>query len=351
MENEKLTYKGLGLDIDRMDKMKEGMSDALKTTDARVLNSLGAFASLYDIGNLSGIENPVLVLKAEEPGSKQKLAFDHGYERSICHDMINHLVNDAIVMGARPMAVLDVIIAGAINEAVTQVLVEEMSRACKINGCSLVGGETSIQPGIISDNLCVLSSCVIGVVDKNRIIDGGKIQEGDSVLALSSNGLHTNGYTMVRKMLDLDESLFSTEVADGKNFLECVMEPHTAYYPALKDMMNPDVIHGMAHITGGGIEGNLRRIIPEPYSAVIDLSAISIPPIFKFMRNYNNSADSEMLSTFNCGVGLIMVVGPAYKDMLISKIGDGIRCYEIGSIMKTHNSEKVMFEGELQWQR
>jgi phosphoribosylformylglycinamidine cyclo-ligase len=349
MENGKLSYRGVGIDISRTDQVKRDMAAALETPDGRVLNKIGAFASLYDLENLNGIEHPVLVLKAEEPGSKQKLAFDFGYEGSVCHDMINHLVNDIIVMGAKPLAVLDVIITGGINESVIGLLVREMSAACKNNGCSLVGGETSIQPGVVSDKLCVLSASIAGVADKNKIIDGSRIRAGDVVLAAASNGLHTNGYTIVRKMMDMDAGLTRRQLTDGRTFLQCVMEPHTAYYPALKDLLDPELIHGMAHITGGGIAGNLSRVIPGGLAAHTDLSKILIPPIFKFIREFGSISDAEMLSTFNCGVGLIMVVPPERSAEIHRRVGARTPCYEIGTIETTSGNDKTLFIDKLNW--
>jgi phosphoribosylformylglycinamidine cyclo-ligase len=353
MRDEPLSYRAAGIDIGRTDQMKREMTDLLNVADPRVLNRLGAFASLYDLGNFQGIDEPVLVLKAEEPGSKQKLAFDFGYEASICHDMINHLVNDAIVMGARPLAVLDVIIAGSINEAVIKTLVREMALACRNNGCSLVGGETSIQPGIVSENLCILSSSVAGIVDKKRIIDGGEIRAGDRVLAVASNGLHTNGYTLVRKMMTMDTGLIQRKIVGDKTFLQCVMEPHTAYYPIMKAALRPEVwhevIHGMAHITGGGIQGNLCRIIPQGLRANIDLAKLRPLPIFRFIRDFGNIGDEEMLATFNCGVGLILVVPPEHKDEIERAVAASLPCYEIGSIEEAPGQDNISFQNALNW--
>ena len=292
------SYKNVGVDIGKMDQVKQGMAELVMTPDKRVINHLGAFAALYSLENFEGIENPVLVLKAEEPGSKQKLAFDFGFEGSICHDMINHLVNDIIVMGAKPLAVLDVIITGGINESMITTLVRETAAACRNNECSLVGGETSIQPGIISHDLCVLSSSIVGIVDKKNIIDGSKINEGDCILAVSSNGLHTNGYTLVRKMIEMEGDIVANEVTEGKTFLQCVMLPHTAYYPIIKDIMQLESVHGMAHITGGGIQGNLCRIIPEGLHAQIDLTKIITLPIFKYIKDFGSIDDNEMLYRF-----------------------------------------------------
>ncbi len=168
---------------------------------AKVLNGVGPFASLYDIG-FSNIEDPILVLKSEEPGSKQKLAMEYGYTESICHDMINHLVNDIVVMGAKPLAVLDTIVCGKAEKETIKSFVKGISEACRENECNLVGGETSIQPDVVNSGLYILTSSIEGIVSRSNVIDGTNIHEGDIVLAIASNGLHTNGYTLARLLME-----------------------------------------------------------------------------------------------------------------------------------------------------
>lgn len=292
------------------------MSKHLETSDRRVLNGLGPFASLYDI-NFTEIKNPVLVLKSEEPGSKQKIAMEYGYTESICHDMINHLMNDIVVMGAKPLAVLDTIVCGNAEKDTIKTLVKGVSEACKENECSLVGGETSIQPLVVESGVYVLASSIAGIVEKSKVIDGSAIEEGDVVLAIASNGL---------------------------TFIEQIMKPHTPYYKSIKALFNRNIIHEMAHIIGGGIEGNLCRIIPDDLSAKIDLSKVRILNIFKYIRNSGNISDEEMLRTFNCGVGFNLVVSQRNKAMVMKHIN---QFYEIGKIEKEVN--KVIFEKRMNW--
>ena len=198
---EGLSYSKAGIDITYTDTIKQEMAKHLETKDRRVLNGLGPFASLYDL-HFPEIKEPVLVLKSEEPGSKQKLAMEYGFTESICHDMINHLVNDIVVMGARPLAVLDTIVCGNAEKDTIKTLVKGISQACRDNECSLVGGETSIQPLVIDAGVYVLTSSIAGIVEKSHIIDGSAINEGDTVLAVASNGLHTNGYSLVRLLME-----------------------------------------------------------------------------------------------------------------------------------------------------
>jgi len=340
-----ISYSMAGVDITYTDSIKKDMSKHLETKDSRVLNSLGQFASLYDI-NFPNIKNPVLVLKAEEPGSKQKLAMEYGYTESICHDMINHLVNDIVVMGARPLAVLDTIICGNAEKDTINTLVKGISDACRENECSLVGGETSIQPSVIDDRVYVLTASIAGIVEKEQVIDGSQIEEGDVVLSIASNGLHTNGYSLVRLLMDKMPQIKLDKV-DGITFIEQIMQPHTPYYPALKGLLALGILKGMAHITGGGIAGNLCRIIPAGLSAEIDLSKIQLPNIFKYIRNQGKISDSEMLQTFNCGVGLIIVARAKDKAEIIRHISQYHDCREIGTINK--GNVAVQFTEKLSW--
>lgn len=342
---EGLSYSKAGIDIAYTDTIKKEMAKHLETNDKRVMNGLGPFASLYDI-HFPELKEPVLVLKSEEPGSKQKLAMEYGYTESICHDMINHLVNDIVVMGAKPLAVLDTIVCGNAEKDTIKTLVKGIADACKENECSLVGGETSIQPLVVDSGVYVLTSSIAGIVEKQKVIDGSGIEEGDAVLAVASNGLHTNGYSLVRLLMDKMPQIKLDKV-DGLTFVEQIMKPHTPYYKAIKELFEKDIIHGMAHITGGGIEGNLSRVIPEGLTAEIDLENIRILSIFKYIRNNGNISDEEMLNTFNCGVGFNIIVNEKNKEQVIRHVSKYYDCYEIGKIKK--GNEKIAFVNRLNW--
>ena len=345
-DGEELSYSKAGVDIAYTDTIKKEMAKHLETGDKRVLNGLGPFASLYDI-SFPEIKNPVLVLKSEEPGSKQKLAMEYGYTDSICHDMINHLVKDIAVMGAKPLAVLDTIVCGNAEKDTISALVKGVSDACRENECSLVGGETSVQPAVVEKGVYVLTSSIAGIVEKDRIIDGSAMEEGDTVLALASNGLHTNGYSLVRMLMDRMPEI-KLEKVEGMTFIEQIMKPHTPYYKALKGIMGNSGVHGMAHITGGGIEGNLCRVIPDGLSAVIELDRIKTLPVFRFIRQCGNISDREMLCTFNCGVGFILVVQREAADRIAAHLSRYYDCYEIGCIRA--EKQKIIMENKINWQ-
>ena len=203
------------------------------------------------------------------------MAFQYGRVRSIRYDMINHLINDIIVMGAKPFAVQDAIICGAVEKEIISEIVDAVSEACKEQDCVLTGGETSIQPGSFGERFLHTHVQYSGIVDKAKIIDGSAIRKGDIVLAIESNGIHTNGYTLVRAIMDKYPEILDMKVGD-ESFLDAIMKPHLCYYKPLRDLFGMDGLHGMAHITGGGIEGNFSRVIPNELNAIIDLATVEV---------------------------------------------------------------------------
>lgn len=342
----KFSYKTAGVDIDTADATKRAMAKSLEPTDRNVLNRLGAFAALYD-ARFPGYKHPVMVLKMEEPGSKQKIALKAGRVRSIAKDLIHHLVNDIIVMGARPVAVQDVIVCGKIEKPVVGELVDAMAEACRAQDCSLTGGETSEQPGVVEAGVYVLAASIVGVVEKSRILDGSKIELGDTVVAVPSNGLHTNGYSLVRRLM-ADRPEIMKEEIDGASFLDAILRPHTCYWQGLKGLFKMRELHGLAHITGGGIQDNLNRILPAGCDAAVDLGTIRILPVFKVIREVGNVPDPDMARTFNLGVGMTMVVKPsAVKQVIRHLARKGHDAYVIGKIVK--GNRKVAYEGRLNW--
>jgi len=342
---DKFSYEKAGVNIDVADATKREMAKSLQTSDARVLNKIGAFASLYD-ARFPEFRHPVLVLKTEEPGSKQLLAFKYGRVESICYDMINHLINDIAVMGARPLSVQDAVICGKLESDVVRRIVQAIAQACREQGCTLTGGETSEQPGVLPAGTYILTSSIVGVVEKDLIIDGAKIEQGDSVLALASNGLHTNGYSLVRALMAKRPELVDQKI-DGASFLDIILTPHRCYYQAIRGLFEAPELHGLAHITGGGIEGNLNRILPENLDADIDLSAIRVLPIFKFIGREGNVDQRDMMRTFNMGVGMTMVVKRGFEQTAINHLtGLGCEAYPIGTIVP--GQKKVLYHGNVQ---
>ena len=334
-----LSYEKAGVSIDNADAAKKKMAETMATRDPRILHRPGAFASLFD-ASFPGIREPVLVMKTEEPGSKQKIAFANGRASSIAYDMINHLIDDIIVVGAQPVAVQDCIVCGKLQKEVVLELVQAINDACRQNDCFLIGGETSEQPGVLEAGTYILSSSIVGVVEKSKIIDGAKIVKGDVVVAVPSNGLHTNGYSLVRALLaanaGLEKEVNTNEIAKQETFLDAILKPHTCYYPAFKGLFADNVggrLHGIAHITGGGIAGNLNRILPENLDATIDATALRILPVFKRIKALGNVPESDMLRTFNCGIGMTIVCTADGADAVIRHVrGFHMEAYRIGTI-------------------
>ncbi|TSC57409.1 MAG: phosphoribosylformylglycinamidine cyclo-ligase [Candidatus Peregrinibacteria bacterium Greene0416_19] len=340
------SYKKAGVDIQAADAAKTMMKKDLATNDKRVLNTVGAFASLFD-ARFPDMEHPVLVLKTEEPGTKQKLAIEHGRIESLCEDMIHHLINDIVVMGATPLSVQDAIICGKLERETVNRLVKGIAAACRAQGCVLTGGETSEQPGVLEPGTYVLTASIVGVVDKSEIIDGRAIRTGDTVIAVASNGLHTNGYSLVRALLRQEPAL-AGETIGGRTFLDAILEPHTCYYQSLKGLFSLRGLHGMAHITGGGMAGNLNRILPKGTAAAIDLGKIRALPVFHFIREHARVSDADMLQTYNLGVGLTIVADPQEQTKIIAHLKKhGHAAYPIGTIVR--GGRKVSFAGALRW--
>lgn len=345
MENKSLKYD---VNIDEANEAKKNMAESLETDNKRVLNRIGAFSSLYDI-KFEEYKNPVLVLKTEEPGSKQLLAAQYDKLENVSYDMINHLINDCIVMGAKPLTVQDAIICGKMDKVAINKIVKAVSNACKEQECVLTGGETSEQPGVLEAGTYILTSSIVGIVDKDNIIDGSKIEEGDVILSVESSGIHTNGYTLVRQVMKNSPEILNEKIGE-KTFIEAILEPHRCYYKTIKELFPQNIITGLAHITGGGIKENLNRILPEKLNAEIDANKYQILDIFKVIKEYGNIDEQEMLRTFNLGVGLTVVAKKENSEKIIKHIkSKGINCYEIGRIVPGNKQVEVI--GEFNWIR
>lgn len=345
MSNE-ISYKSAGVDIDNADSTKKCIASVIdgKPDDGTVLNKVGAFASLIDL-KLGNYQDPILVMKTEEPGSKQLLALKYDKVESIGHDMINHLTNDVIVMGAKPVAVQDAIICGKLDATIVKRLVKGMADACENQECKLVGGETSEQPGVIDQGRYILTSCMIGVVERAKCVDGSKIKPGDKIIAVASNGLHTNGYSLVRKLIQTYPEVINEKI-NGESFIDLILEPHTAYHFLVKELMKNNLGNGMAHITGGGVKDNLQRVLPKNIDANIDLGKINVLPVFKFIKEKAKVPNDEMFRVYNCGVGLVVVASATNEaEILNSSKKLGFDAYTIGEI--SAGSKQVNLEGSL----
>ena len=338
------------MDLAAADAAKREMARLLAPRDPRILNGVGPFATLID-ATFPEYRHPVIVFKTEEPGSKQKLAVAHGAFRSLCFDLVNHLVNDIVVMGAVPVAVQDAIICGSLQPDAVTALVSGLAAACREQECSLTGGETSEQPGVLEPGTYVLAASVVGVAERAQVIDGSRIGTGDTVLALASNGVHTNGYSLVRRLLDNDPSLAGRPL--GKDsVLDALLRPHRCYLPALRPCLGSASLHGLAHVTGGGIAANLGRVLPPGTAAEIDLARIAVPEIFAVLGAAGALPDDEMLRVFNCGAGMLAVVATGSEGEVRSAAGAaGVACYPVGRIVPATRAarDRVALRGALRW--
>ena len=344
--NEPITYEKSGVDIDKADAMKRGLSETLRTSNQRVLNSVGAFSSLFDLSGFPGISEPVLCLKMEEPGSKQLLAAQHGRLAGVGRDLVNHLINDTVMNGGRPLAILDTIVCGELIGAEVAELIRVMAEAADEQECTLVGGETSEQPRVIDPGTYILSAACIGLVDKSKLITGETISAGDVVYSVASNGVHTNGYTLIRSLLDAQPDLAQVELDSGRSFIDEVLLPHRCYNTPLQTAFDHLQINGLAHITGGGVHDNLRRILPPAVDAQIDLGALQIPEVFRVIQARGDVPRDDMLRTFNCGVGMIFVASEEQAKEAARIFGEHeMASYPIGKIVA--GSGQVQCAGQL----
>ena len=309
-----ITYADAGVDISSGDRSKQRIKMlARKTFNRQVLSEIGGFGGLFAL-DLEKFPNPVLVSSADGVGTKLKVAFDLGIHHTVGQDLVNHCVNDIAVQGATPLFFLDYLASGAIDGDIIEKVMQGISDACRANGCALIGGETAQMPGFYSDGEYDLAGTIIGAVNRDQIITGEHIEAGDVLIGLPSNGLHTNGYSLARKLLfevaKYGPEQYVNELKDKTG--AALMRVHRSYLSIIKKLVGAEVVRGMAHITGGGITGNLPRILPKGLGAAVDLAAWQPPPLFEHLQALGNVTQEEMMRTFNMGIGLICVV-PAEK--------------------------------------
>lgn len=339
-----ISYSDAGVSIDTANEAVARISRFAKSTfNQRALTDIGSFGGMFD-GRFPDMSEPVLVASADGVGTKLKIAFDTGVHVTIGQDLVNHCVNDILVQGAKPLFFLDYFATGKLSADVTASVVEGLSIACLENGCVLLGGETAEMPGFYADGEYDLAGFVVGVVDRKNVIDGKRIKPGDAVLGLPSNGLHTNGYSLARKLFfeiggfvhgDSPEELSPDTVA------ESLLTPHKSYLSELSGLIGGRKVKGLAHITGGGLLENIPRILPEGTAVSINRGSWNELPVFGLMQKIGNVEDREMFRTFNMGIGMVVICSP--EDL--ASIGDHIRsaggeCLEIGEV--TEGSREVI---------
>ena len=309
-----MDYKQAGVDIEAGNEVVRRIrSLARGTFTPGVLSDIGSFGGLFRLDS-AGIADPVLVASADGVGTKLRVAFMTGVHRTIGVDLVNHCVNDILVQGAQPMFFLDYLATGRLDPAVAVQVVEGLAEACRENGCALLGGETAEMPGFYADGEYDLAGFIVGVVARDKVIDGRTIIPGDVLIGLPSSGLHTNGYSLARQVLfDIAGLAVDARMpALGMTVGEALLAPHRSYLSVLRPLLGSEWIKGMAHITGGGLTDNLPRMFPPGTSPLVDLRTWTPPPLFAFLATTGNVPEADMLRTFNMGIG--MVVACAKED-------------------------------------
>lgn len=312
-----MKYKESGVDIDRANRAKRSIARRVKATwGAGVLSDTGAFGGLFELDK--SYRDPVLVSSIDGVGTKLLVAVMAKRYDTVGQDLTNHCVNDILVQGAKPLFFLDYFAAGRLRPDVAESVIEGLAIACGENGCALIGGETAEMPGVYDEDDFDLAGCVVGVVEKSKIIDGSGIEPGDGVYGLSSNGLHTNGYSLVRKVFFEEMGLGIDDEVDelGCTLGEELLRIHKSYLRPVTTLMDSVRIKGLAHITGGGIVENLPRILPKGCGAAIRKESWPVPPVFDLLRSRGGIEEAEMFKVFNMGLGMLVVVGRGDEEKL-----------------------------------
>jgi phosphoribosylformylglycinamidine cyclo-ligase len=317
-----MDYKASGVDIDAGNETVRRIRGLARSTfTSGVLSEIGSFGGLFRL-QPGQYRDPVLVASADGVGTKLKVAFLAQRHDTIGRDLVNHCVNDILVQGAEPLFFLDYLATGQLSPSVAESIVGGIACACRESGCALLGGETAEMPGFYRDGEYDVAGFIVGAVDRPHLITGRTIAVGDVLVGVPSSGLHTNGYSLARRVvfdrlrLDVDSHVpeLSRTVGDA------LLEPHRSYLPIIKPMLDGGRIKGMAHITGGGITDNLPRVLPHGTAAVVDTSAWEVPPIFTWLQRGGDIPRDDMLRTFNMGIGLIIVTGRDHAEALIDEL-------------------------------
>ena len=318
-------YRDAGVDIDEADRALSSIKKlARQTFTGGVLTDIGSFGAAYQ---LAGFRKPVLVSSADGVGTKLKVAFLTGRHDTVGEDLVNHCVNDIAVQGALPLFFLDYFAVGKLSASVAAAVIAGIARGCRANGCALIGGETAEMPGLYSGSEYDLAGFIVGAAERSQLLTGRAIRAGDTLLGLPSTGLHTNGYSLARKLLfeiaGYGPKTLLPEV--GATVGDALLKVHRSYLRPIRALLDAGVLRGAAHITGGGITDNTPRILPKGLAVAIDTTAWRIPPLFEVLRRIGNIPDDDYRRTFNLGVGMIFVVparAAARAETLLGKLGE-----------------------------
>ncbi len=343
-----LSYKDAGVDIDAGNALIERIKGVAKRTRRpEVMAGLGGFGALCEIPE--GYKKPVLVSGTDGVGTKLRLAMDANKHDSIGIDLVAMCVNDLIVCGAEPLFFLDYYATGKLNIDVAADVVTGIGKGCELSACSLVGGETAEMPGMYEGEDYDLAGFCVGVAEKDELIDGSKVLSGDTLIALGSSGPHSNGYSLIRKVIEHSNADLSQKVSteDGRTLSEALLEPTRIYVKSVLKLINTLPVHAISHITGGGLLENIPRVLPEDTAAVIDTKSWDMPAVFTWLQQKGNIDSTEMYRTFNCGVGMVICVSQDNAQTALKTLQDcGENAWIIGQIEdKPSNSDAVVLKG------
>jgi phosphoribosylformylglycinamidine cyclo-ligase len=331
-----LSYRDAGVDIDAGDALVENIKPyARKTWRDGVLAGVGGFGALFQLAR--GYHEPVLVAGTDGVGTKLKLAFELNRHDSIGIDLVAMSVNDVLTQGAEPLFFLDYYACGKLDVTTATEVIKGIAAGCAQAGCALIGGETAEMPGMYATGEYDLAGFAVGIVEKSRIIDGSAIVEGDAVLGLASSGAHSNGYSLIRKIITVKDVDLSSRF-HGRPLSEVILEPTRIYVKPVLKLLKSVAVKGLAHITGGGLVENVPRILPDTLAARIERSAWSVHPLFQWLAEQGNVADEELYRVFNCGIGMVVVVGPADELAAVNILqAEGETVWRIGRIVRREN--------------
>lgn len=351
-------YKDAGVDIEAAAELVEQIKPHIKKTHrSGVMSGIGGFGALFDLKD-TGYSDPVLVSGTDGVGTKIKIAIDSGIHDTIGIDAVAMCVNDVIVQGAEPLFFLDYFATGKLENNVAENVIKGVAKGCELAGCALIGGETAEMPGLYADGDYDLAGFTVGAVERKDLLTGARIEEGDIILGLASSGLHSNGFSLVRKLVETTQgSDYSKEApfAEGKSIAEALLTPTRIYVKTILDALNIhddqglSAITGLAHITGGGLDENVPRVIPEGLCARIDCSSWELPPVFKWLIKVGNLKPSDMATTLNAGIGMVVIAKAGSEGALIEKFeSHGETVYTLGRIEK--GEQKVVLDNaETSW--
>ncbi len=342
-----LTYKDAGVDIEAGEETTRRIKALVKSTaNEHVLSETGGFGGLFRLEGCPETD-PVLVSSVDGVGTKMKVAAGMGRYDTVGHDIVNHCVNDILVQGARPLFFLDYIGANKVLPAQVAEIVKGIAEACRKHGCCLIGGETAEMPDVYGPGDIDLVGSIVGVVERAAILDGSRTGLGDRLIGLASNGLHTNGYTLARKALAPEGNWNLVPPGFDRSIGELLLEPHRSYFKAVSYLLEEEEIHAMAHITGGGIPGNLCRVMPADLQAKVDTRAWKVPPLFELLATKTQVPRAELFRAFNMGVGMILCVDPANVSSVLDSVAtEDCEAWEIGEVVeRTAGAPAVVLEG------